>query len=202
MNIVFDIGNVLLSFQPREYLFDLFGDDEAVQRYHSMVFANSLWLDLDRGITNEAEVMAKLTACYPEYACGIRQVFADWYSLLQPIEVTINLLHDLKAEGYSLYALSNFHREAFRHMRSKHQWFELFDGMVISYQINSIKPEPEIYEALIRRYELDPWRSVFIDDVEANLVAAEDFGFKTIKCISPEMLARDLRHLLAESADI
>ncbi|NMB25668.1 MAG: HAD family phosphatase [Firmicutes bacterium] len=202
MNIVFDIGNVLLSFRPREYLMDLFGDSEMVDLYHKMVFGSSLWLDLDRGVTDEAEVILRLSACHPEHTLEIKQVFANWYSLLRPIEITVNLLYELKAKGHRLYALSNFHREAFDHVREQYQWLRLFDGMVISYEINSHKPEPKIYQTLIHRYGLNPHQSVFIDDITMNLTAAEEFGFKTIKCTSPEALARDLSQLLAETTDI
>ena len=196
MNIIFDIGNVLLTFRPREYLQSLFADSDVVDLYQDVIFGSSLWLDLDRGITSEEEVVGQLSACYPGHAQGIRQVFAHWHSMLEPMEDSLRLLYELKEKGYKLYALSNFHREAFHHVREKFSWFGLFDGMVISYEINSIKPEPEIYQTLIDRYGLDPEKSVFIDDVEANLVGARALGFSTIEFKSAEGLTRDLGRLL------
>jgi HAD superfamily hydrolase (TIGR01509 family) len=76
-------------------------------------------------------------------------------------------------------------------------WFDLFDGMVISYEINAIKPEPEIYTALIDRYGLNPRQSIFIDDVWANLVGAEAFGFYTIQFTSVKETTQKLNRLLA-----
>ena len=196
MNVVFDIGNVLLSFQPYEYLRGLSFTEEQVELYAKIIFGSSLWLELDRGITNEQEVVAKLTASYPEHAAGIRTVFAHWYTMLTPLEDSIELLTELKDEDYDLYALSNFHREAFHYVRSKYLWFDLFDGMVISYEVNAIKPEPEIYQALIDRYGIDPQESVFIDDVWANLVGADAFGFHTIQFTSTQQTTQDLTWLL------
>lgn len=200
MNVIFDIGNVLLSFRPREYLRGLSLDEEHVELYAEIIFGSSLWLDLDRGITNEQEVVAQLTVRYPQHATGIQRVFAHWYSLLTPLADSIELLNRLKEEGYSIYALSNFHREAFHYVRSKYLWFDLFDGMVISYEINAIKPEPEIYQALIDRYDVDPRNSVFIDDVRANLVGAEAFGFHTIQFISVKETIRKLACLLGKES--
>lgn len=197
LNVIFDIGNVLLKYQPREYLRSLSFDEHHIDVYAKIIFGSNLWLDLDRGITNEQEVVAKLTTTYPEHTAGIRQVFAHWYSMLTPIEDSISLLSELEEKGHGLYALSNFHREAFHYVRSKYSWFDLFDGMVISYEINAIKPEPEIYQALIDRYNIDPKRSVFIDDVPANLVGAKTFGFHTIKFASSEQVTEELACLLS-----
>ncbi|NMB46678.1 MAG: HAD family phosphatase [Firmicutes bacterium] len=196
MNIIFDIGNVLLTFRPREYLSSLSLDEEHIDLYAKMIFGSSLWLDLDRGIANEQEVITRLTATYPEHTAGIRRIFANWYAMFSPVEESIELLHTLKAEGYRLYALSNFHREAFHYVRSKYAWFDLFDGMVISYEINAIKPEPEIYQALIDQYGLAPQESVFIDDVRANLVGAQALGFHTIHFSSTGELIQELFRLL------
>lgn len=197
MNVVFDIGNVLLSFRPHEYLERLSFDEEHVKLYSRIVFESSLWLDLDRGVTNEQEVVARLSAQYPEHTAGIRRVFAHWYSMLTPLDDSVRLLHKLKGQGYCLYALSNFHREAFHYVRSEYPWFELFDGMVISYEINAIKPEPEIYQVLIDRYDLEPEESIFIDDVWANLMGAKAFGFHTVHFTSVEEVTAQLISLLS-----
>ncbi|NLK07486.1 MAG: HAD family phosphatase [Firmicutes bacterium] len=199
MNIIFDIGNVLLSYQPREYLEELFCDQDIVELYHEMIFRSSLWLDLDRGVVNEAEGVEILGNRYPKHKADIQRVFARWYSLLYPIQETTALLPKLKAEGLGLYALSNFHKEAFAYVRTKYKWFDLFDGMIISYAINYIKPEPEIYKALIEKYGLEPAECVFIDDISTNLQAAADLGFQTIEFTSYKNLISELEKLLGES---
>jgi FMN phosphatase YigB (HAD superfamily) len=122
MNVVFDIGNVLLSFRPHEYLRRLSFDEKHVELYGKVIFGSDLWLDLDRGITSEREVAAQLTAMYPARATDINRIFAHWYSMLTPMPDSIELLGKLKQEGHRLYALSNFHREAFHHVRSKYVW--------------------------------------------------------------------------------
>ena len=192
MNVIFDIGNVLLSFQPKEYLRSLGLSDEEVELYNRIVFRSKVWVDLDRGVIDEGEAVAQLTAIYSQYAWGIERVFADWYAMFIPLE-GVKFLPKLKGVGYRLYALSNFHREAFRHVRNKHDWFDLFDGMVISYEVHAVKPEPEIYQVLIDRYGINPWESVFIDDVKENIDGARDFGFHTIHHTSFEKTVGELR---------
>ncbi|NLY30975.1 MAG: HAD family phosphatase [Firmicutes bacterium] len=194
-NVIFDIGNVLLSFRPKEYLRSLGFSEEEVELYSRIIFRSSLWLDLDRGLVNEEEAVARLAAKHPKHAQGIERVFADWYAMFVPLE-GVKLLPKLKEAGYRLYALSNFHRDAFGHVRSKYHWFDLFDGMVISYEVHAIKPEPEIYRALIDRYGIDPKESVFIDDVKKNIDRALLFSFHTIHHTSFEETVGELRRFV------
>ena len=192
VNKAVDIGNVLLAFRPPEYLRGVGFGEKEVELYNGIVFGSSQWVDLDRGVIDEREAVAQLSAAYPDHARGIRQVFAGWYDMFTPLR-GIELLRELKAAGYPVYALSNFHREAFAHVRSKHDWFGLFDGMVISYEVHAVKPEPEIYRELIDRYRIDPRESVFIDDVKENVDGARPFGFHTIHHTSFVETVRELR---------
>ncbi|NLA58465.1 MAG: HAD family phosphatase, partial [Firmicutes bacterium] len=80
-NAIFDIGNVLLSFRPKEYLRSLGFSEEGVELYYRIVFESKLWLELDRGVIDEREAVAQLTVTYPQHARGIQRVFADWYDM-------------------------------------------------------------------------------------------------------------------------
>jgi len=194
-NVVFDIGNVLLSYRPKEYLRSLGFSEEEVELYRRIIFGSSLWLDLDRGVIDERGAVAQLTAAYPEHAQGIARVFSDWYSMFVPLEA-VKVLPRLKGAGCRLYVLSNFHRDAFRHVRGKYDWFDLFDGMVISYEVHAIKPEPGIYQALIDRYGIEPRDSVFIDDMRENIEGARPFGFYTIHHKSFEETVGELENFI------
>ena len=85
-NVIFDIGNVLLSFRPKEYLRSLGFSEEEVELYSRIIYRSSLWLDLDRGLFNEEEAEARLAAKHPKHAQGIERVFADWYAMFVPLE--------------------------------------------------------------------------------------------------------------------
>jgi len=197
-NLIFDLGNVLLKFNPGEYLAGLFEDPELVRRLHRAVFSSPEWYMLDRGVLTQEEAVARLTRQYPDLAPEIRLTFADGFSILKPIPSNVEVVRSLKKSGYRLYILSNFHRAAFEHVYGKYQWFSLFDGMVISYQHQALKPEPAIYQILLASYALLPEECVFIDDSLANLAAASEFGIRGIHYQSSDQLRLELNYILQE----
>ncbi|NMB02148.1 MAG: HAD family phosphatase [Firmicutes bacterium] len=195
-NIIFDLGNVLLKFNPVDYLATLFDEEELVTRLHKVVFTSPEWFMLDRGVIDQAEAERRLIDQNPDLATEIPAVFDDWFSLLKPISSSVEVLRNLKKTGYKLYALSNFHEAAFEYVVKKYEWFDLFDGMVISYEHQALKPEPAIYQILLGKYFLIPEKSVFIDDSLANLAGASRFGIKGIHYQTPEQLKLELNYIL------
>lgn len=195
-NIVFDLGRVLIDYDPQTFLDSLFGRTFDTNKLKPVVFQSPEWAMLDRGVINQAQAVERLGNQYPELAEHIRIVFDNWFSMLTPIESSVEWVTRLHKQGYSLYVLSNFHREAFSYVRGKYSWFHLFDGMVISYQVHALKPEPAIYEALLRMYQLEPESCLFIDDVLANIEGAQQMGIKGIQYKNPEQMSRDLVEVL------
>lgn len=193
-NIIFDIGNVLLSFNPRKYLEEK-GLEEKVEHIYKEVFQSKEWLDLDRGTLTEKEAIEIYISRNKDYEDYIRSVFDGWYNILTPIEDTIEILKTLKNNGYNLYYLSNFHHLAFEHVIKKYDFFNLFDGGVVSYEEKLIKPEKEIYDALINRYNLDPKESIFVDDTKINIEGSEKLDIKGILFEDPSKFKNDLRQL-------
>lgn len=179
-NVIFDLGNVLLDFQPQEYLETLFDDEDLVRQLHKAVFNSPEWFMLDRGVITQEQAIERLSNQYPHLAAEIQLVFADWFSILTPIASTVDVLRQLEQEGYGLYVISNFHAAAFDYVSSKYDWFSLFDGLIISCHIRALKPEPVIYRALLERYALVPEHSVFIDDSLANIEGARQLGIAGI----------------------
>lgn len=195
-NVIFDIGNVLVRFEPMAYLLDWFDDGDLASSLHKIIFAGPEWIMLDRGVMTQDEAEAKLRKQFPEFAQEISLVFSDWFSILKPIGSSVDVLCRLKDAGYNIYALSNFHHAAFQHIFQRHDWFQLFDGMIISYEHKLIKPEPAIYQLLLSKYALLPERSLFIDDSLDNLVAASDFGIRGIHYQSAEQFKLELDYIL------
>ena len=194
-NIIFDLGNVLLNFKPDKFLLKYTKDEELVKTFISNVIRSRIWLKLDRGTITMQRAREKFLLSYPEKRDLINLFFDHCMEMLTPIQNNVEILRDLKRNGYQLYILSNFIEEAFIYVREKYEFFSLFDGGILSFRINVIKPEIEIYEEIIRRYNLDPEQCVFIDDVDTFLSKARKLKMKTIQYLPNTDLRRELRNL-------
>lgn len=194
-NIVFDLGNVLLSFKPDEYLEKSFSNREIRRKFKENIFQSSEWVELDRGSITQKEAVISICSRCPELEGEVKKIFADLAEILMPIKESIELLKRLKEKGcYKLFVLSNFHIEAFN-VVCKYEFFNYFDGIVISAKINYIKPEPDIYSFLLEEYDIRGKETLFIDDMKENLDCAENFEIKTILCKNPAQLEQELKDL-------
>lgn len=178
--VVFDIGNVLISFDPLEYLRESFNDDAVLYLVCNAMFRSKEWLELDRGTLEEDEFVAIISSRIPEHKHYVKRVMEEWEGMLTPIEESVALVPVLKEKGYKLYLLSNFHKKAFKRVYEKYEFFKYFDGRLISSDYQLMKPEEAIYKKLIELYNLDPTTTLFIDDSKENVKAAEKLGFHTI----------------------
>ena len=193
-NIIFDLGNVLLDFNPRGYLKSKISDDK-LEDVFKAIFSSEEWVMLDRGTITEKEAINNIINRNSTYINEINLAFDNWYDLLKPIEETVEILMSLKENGYKIYYLSNFHELAFGEVTKKNKFFELFDGGVVSYAEKLIKPEEEIYKLILERYKLNPNESIFVDDMEANVEGANKVGIKTILFKGPKELKEELNNL-------
>ena len=178
--VVFDIGNVLISFDPLEYLRESFNDDAVLYLVCNAMFRSKEWLELDRGTLEEDEFVAIISSRIPEHKHHVKRVMEEWEGMLTPIEESVALVPVLKEKGYKLYLLSNFHKKAFKRVYEKYEFLKYFDGRLISSDYGLMKPEEAIYKKLIEVYNLNPGTTLFIDDSEENVKAAEKLGFHTI----------------------
>ena len=196
-NIVFDIGQVLLTFNPEQYLRDQFNlSTGQIKEIAKETFRSSIWLDLDRGRISKNEAAEVFAQRLPKYSQVLIEGVLNWEEILNPIEPNVELLKEFKDSGvYDVYALSNFNDESYQVAKNEFSFLNLFKGEVISGEVGWIKPEPEIYELLLERFKLDPTETLFIDDSKENVDAAEEFGIKTIHYRNPEKLQREIKHL-------
>lgn len=193
-NVVFDIGNVLLSFDPKTYLMGKIGDEQAVKEVFNAIFKSEEWLMLDRGTITEVEAIKVLGERHTVHKEHIENAFDGWYDILTPMEETIEILTSLKERGVNVYYLSNFHHLAFLHVREKYEFFKAFDGGVVSYEEKLLKPEKEVYLKLLEKYDLKGEETLFIDDTLENIKGAEVLNIKGVHFKN----ANDLREKLVE----
>lgn len=178
--VIFDLGNVLLSFDPIAYLRQDIKDEVVLKQIGKEIFASKEWLQLDRGTMDEETFIQIISKRLPEHEQLIKGKLENWEQILVPIPTSVEIIPKLKEQGYNLYILSNFHKQAFKNVYKKYDFFKYFDGRVISSDWQLLKPEKEIYQKLMDLYDIDPQRSVFIDDSKDNTDAAQALGFHTI----------------------
>ena len=179
-NIVFDIGRVLVEFDPLAYLRRLGFPADRAAALHDIIFGED-WFLHDRGdYMTVGDLCAALIQKHPAYAADIRTALdGDWVGIHYLKTDTAAYLTALKARGYRVYLLSNLSLEAHGFI-SGYPFFGEVDGGVFSYQERSCKPEDAIYRALLDRYALIPAETVFLDDNPANIEAAKRFGIHAV----------------------
>lgn len=178
--IIFDIGNVLADFTWKKH-YESFGYDEAmVERLAAATVKSPLWNESDRGVIPREELMRRFMESDPEIAEDIRRVLTDVRTMVARNDYAIPWIRSLKSRGYRVLYLSNFSEKAQIDCAGALDFIPYMDGGILSYREKVIKPMPEIYELLIKRYNLTPEESVFLDDTQANLDAAQKFGIHTI----------------------
>jgi len=193
--IVFDIGNVLAHFRWKEYLAECGYTEEMQHKISKATVLSSRWHELDRGVMDEAELIAACGKEEPSVEKEILKLFEDTSALVQEYDYSSDLLRRLKENGYRIYLLSNYAKFSFAYAKEYFKFLNYVDGGVISYQVKCIKPEAKIYHILIERYGIQPENAVFLDDLPANLEGAKPFGFQTIQVKSYAQTVADLRLL-------
>jgi len=185
-------SNVLFKFDPEGILDDLFKDPLVKRKLKEAVFTTSIWKELDRGTLSFEEAKKIFHEKNPDLKEEINILLKEWKNYLHPITENVEILPKLK-ENNKLFILSNFHEDAFNYIRGKYSFFDIFDGMVISYKEKLLKPEKEIYQLLLNRYNLKPEETIFVDDIVENIQAAEELGIKSILYKGPEALRELLK---------
>ncbi|NHJ04062.1 MAG: HAD family phosphatase [Candidatus Heimdallarchaeota archaeon] len=194
-NIIFDIGGVLLTWNPESYIRKILGIDVDAEFFSKRIFKSFEWRELDRGSYTVKELHKTYLKMYPKIRYEINLLMERWFEIINPINENITLIPKLKENGYNLFIISNYVQEAIEEMKTKHAFFDYFNGMVISCYVNHIKPEREIFDSLLEKYKLNVEECILIDDSPDNTEAAEKIGIKSILYLSPEQLKEDLMDL-------
>ena len=174
-NIIFDMGGVLIDYNPEKTLYSIF-DRQTADILLKEIFRNPIWADKDRGIITPEEIIEKKRSVIPPQALEkVSEMVDNFYPYMPPFEKMYGFIERLKANGYGIYLLSNASSDFHIH-RQGIPALSLFDGCLISADYKLLKPEKEIYLTLFEKFSLIPEECYFIDDVQANIDGAKAAG--------------------------
>ena len=194
--VVFDVGGVLLQWDPRHLYRKLFaGDDAAMEHFLGNVCTEE-WNERQDAGRTFADAAAELLPAHADKAHLIH-AFGRRFDEMIPgaIEETVDILRELKRAGVPLYAVTNWSAETFPSAQNRFDFLAEFDGIVVSGEEGVIKPDPRIFRILLDRYGIPAHAAVFIDDNPANAEAATNLGIHGIHFRSPQQLRRELVEL-------
>jgi 2-haloacid dehalogenase len=194
--VIFDLGGVLIDWNPRHLYRKLFASDEAAMEAFLATVCTHDWNRCQDAGRSFAEGARLLKAEHPDKAALIDAYGARFDEMMQgPIAGSLEILADLQQRGVPLYGLTNFSAETYPPTVARFEFLRWLRGVVVSGEVGVIKPDPRIYEIAIERFAIDPHRAVYIDDVPVNAEAAVRFGIHGIHFTSAALLRAELTSL-------
>jgi 2-haloacid dehalogenase len=192
MNVVFDLGMVLIEWDPRHLYRQVFRDPAKMEWFLAEVCHGEWNLAQDKGRSFD-EGVKEATARHPEYAAEIAMYRDRWMEMVPgDIAGSVEVLEDLHDAGVPLYAITNWNSDTFRATRARFGFLSLFRDIVVSGDEKLLKPEPAIFQLLAARNSIRLEESLFIDDSLKNVRGAEAVGMQGHHFTSPESLRADL----------
>ena len=194
--IIYDLGGVLVDWNP-DYLYrKVFKSDAEMQWFYKNVCTPEWNLEQDAGrsIKDATEFLVNK---FPEYQEYVRMYYGRWTEMLNcPIHESVDIFQNLKDSGkYKFYALTNWSAETFPLAVEMYEFLNWFDGRVVSGEEKTRKPFPQIYKTLINRFSIDPRKALYTDDNSRNLIPAKDLGMETVHFQSPAQFRKSLKDL-------
>lgn len=192
-NIVFDMGNVLLRFDPELFVSRLDVSEEDRELLLKEVFGSPLWAQLDQGMAGEVQALLAMCRRLPPRLHACAAALLNWWQEILPIPGMEGLIRELKEQGYGLYVLSNAPVNLHLYF-SNIPGAQYMDGLVVSADHKMVKPQRELYEVLLNRYRLTGGECFFIDDMAANVEGAKAAGLQgTVFTGDVQKLREDLK---------
>lgn len=180
-NIILDVGKVLVEWEPETAFRKLGFDEETSRIVAEATVLSPDWNELDRSALSDEEFLAKFIGKAPEYEKEIRRMWDNIGLPIYQYEYSRPWIQRMKQNGYRVYILSNYPRWTYENTTEALSFLKDVDGAVFSFQVQQIKPEPEIYRSLLEKYGLKPEECVFLDDRQENIDAAAAQGIAGIR---------------------
>lgn len=191
-NVIFDVGRVLVDWDPEPMFRELGFDGETAKIVARATVYSDDWAEYDRSAVSDEEMLEKFISNAPAYEKEIRLV---WENAGRPVHrrpYAAEWIRSLRREGYHVYILSNYSRHTYEQTGEELSFVREADGALFSFEVGLIKPEPEIYQSLFSRFQLDPKECIFLDDCEENITAGEALGMSGIVFTSYEQAIAEL----------
>jgi putative hydrolase of the HAD superfamily len=194
-NIIFDIGNVLVRWDPLTQVARFFPPPIDAVELTKKLFKSTEWFALNLGKITEAE----LIETYHQQLGIDKKVLSDLMQAVKdymlPLPGSFELLKDLYQAGIPLYALTDSTQEIVKYLQQKYDFWRKFKGIVVSAEIGYMKPSPYIYQYLLNTYQLNPTETVFIDDYLPNIEGAKQVDLQAIQFENAKKCVADLQEL-------
>ena len=194
--VIFDVGQVLVKFNPRNLFIKILEDEEKVDFFLKNICTWKWHIQQDL-IYDTSKAAGSVIKKHPEYKEAIEAFYGRFLEMIDSVhQENVNLALKLKQKGYPIYLLSNFPGDQFEKYRLQNSFLNEFDDRIISGDVGLAKPDIKIYQLAIKKFNLNPEESLFIDDKIENTKGAEQAGIKTIQLQNPEDLDKEIRKFI------
>ncbi len=197
-NVIFDVGKVLVEFDWQGYFETLEMTPEVYQKVAEATVLSEMWNEFDRSKLLDEEILESFLRKAPDCEAQIMRFWNNIGNCIKRYDYTFSWIQSLQDKGYKVYLLSNYPRRIYSQSIDELAFVEQVDGAVFSYEVQTVKPEPEIYQALFQKYDLNPVECVFLDDNRQNIIAANELGMATIHFHTKSQAEEELRSLGVE----
>jgi putative hydrolase of the HAD superfamily len=194
-NIVFDIGNVLVRWDPQSVVEQLFSTEENIGALTQKLFKDVFWYDLNLGKITEQQFMHQVHQTLKIELKKLEQLLQMIKESLTPIAGGFELAKKLYEQSYPLYLLTDNTKEIVHYLKTKYDFWPWFKGMISSAEVGYLKPAPEIYNNLLNTYQLIAGETLFLDDLLKNVEGAQAVGMHALQFTTTEQCIADLREL-------
>ncbi|MGB8489937.1 MAG: HAD family phosphatase [Bacteroidales bacterium] len=198
-NIIFDLGNVLISFEPSEYLKKKNFPSTIRNTIMTDIFRSDEWKMLDNGDITVPEAIDAISLKSSLKREEIALVFSFRTEIMFPLDENVRLLPALKKHGFLLYYLSNFPLDIFEEIKNGYFFFRYFAGGIISSEVKLSKPDERIFTHILELYSLKPAECLYIDDIEINAASAAGSGMQTLVTLGSPKIGPELERVLGIS---
>lgn len=182
---IFDMGNVLIDYNPFRIMEQIVGDWEAIPEIMAVTVFSPLWIELDKGSLTQEDAVKRMVSQAPKYQEQIQAVMERWDETLLPVPGMLELVTQLKEKGYGLHLLSNASLRFYRYV-GRFPVMKLMDSINVSASMKLIKPNPRIYQRVLKEQGLIPERCLFVDDLGENIRGAQNCGIQGYQFTTPE----------------
>ncbi|HLD45203.1 MAG TPA: HAD-IA family hydrolase [bacterium] len=198
MNIIFDLGGVLVDWEPQKIFLEFFKDPALAQKIYLALYTHADWAELDRGTLSAWEAAERVAQRTGVAAETVQQFLLNFATLIKPKNETIKLIQNLKNDGHKLFCLSNINPWTFEYLNKHFDFFKHFLGIVISSHEKLVKPDPKLYARLVKRYNILPQETIYIDDLKENLGPAQELGMPAILFQSSPQCEQEIQKLISQ----